>query len=403
MPGSGNNLWFTTGNGSVLVTTNAGTNFTSRATGVPSLTDITFRNSTTGIAVGGSFVLEATSQIVITTNSGQDWFPAMNINGSILTAAHFLPQNPNIVFAAGGSNMFKSTNGGLNWTQVNVNFLMDFTASITSVTSGPNTKLFAFGGNFVPPFETKVFVSTDMGATWNQITAGFALNDYITAAYVIPGTSTIIAATGDGSLYRSTNGGDNFSPMTVNPPIQIGSSFEAITGDGLGNVYVAGLDGSVYKMPAGSNTATPTTFQPPANNGINTIVKGSSDGDNPLIDNSYYVGCGNGAIYKTSNGGGTTGISSLGNPVVNSFELYQNYPNPFNPSTTINYNLIKNGYVIIKVYNSSGQEVSTLTNQFHKAGYYSVSFNASGLSSGVYFYKIFIDGFSETKSMVLIK
>ncbi len=85
------------------------------------------------------------------------------------------------------------------------------------------------------------------------------------------------------------------------------------------------------------------------------------------------------------------------------FILSQNYPNPFNPITTIQYELIKSGNVVIKVFNMLGEEISELVNEFKAAGQYSVNFNASNLSSGVYFYSISTGNFHQTKKMVLTK
>lgn len=85
------------------------------------------------------------------------------------------------------------------------------------------------------------------------------------------------------------------------------------------------------------------------------------------------------------------------------FELSQNYPNPFNPSTKINYDLPVDGKVSIKLFDMSGKEVATLVNEVKTAGYYSVDFNASSLSSGIYFYSISANNFTATKKMMLIK
>ena len=80
-----------------------------------------------------------------------------------------------------------------------------------------------------------------------------------------------------------------------------------------------------------------------------------------------------------------------------------NYPNPFNPTTTISYQLKETGFVCLKVYNSLGQEVSTLVNENKSAGRYDVKFDASSLSSGIYFYTLRANGYSETKRMLLVK
>ncbi|MBU0558573.1 MAG: T9SS type A sorting domain-containing protein, partial [Bacteroidetes bacterium] len=89
--------------------------------------------------------------------------------------------------------------------------------------------------------------------------------------------------------------------------------------------------------------------------------------------------------------------------IVYKYELSQNYPNPFNPSTSIMYSVKESGIVSLKLYNSIGQEVATLVNGQMEAGNHTVQFNASTLSSGVYFYKIESGKFSSIKKMILLK
>jgi len=84
-------------------------------------------------------------------------------------------------------------------------------------------------------------------------------------------------------------------------------------------------------------------------------------------------------------------------------ELNQNYPNPFNPKTTINYTAPQQGFVSLKVFNVLGKEILTLVNEEKPAGSYNTEWNAKGLPSGIYFYKIQAGNFTETKKMVLMK
>jgi hypothetical protein len=85
--------------------------------------------------------------------------------------------------------------------------------------------------------------------------------------------------------------------------------------------------------------------------------------------------------------------------VPNSFLLEQNYPNPFNPATVINYQLPLTNHVSLKLYDVVGREIATIVNEVKNAGRYSVTFDASQLSSGLYFYKLTAGTFSETKKM----
>jgi hypothetical protein len=83
--------------------------------------------------------------------------------------------------------------------------------------------------------------------------------------------------------------------------------------------------------------------------------------------------------------------------------LNPNYPNPFNPSTALNYDLATNCQVSIVLYDMIGREIKTLVDEFQDAGYKSVTFDASDLPSGVYFYRLQAGGFTDIKKMVLLR
>ena len=85
------------------------------------------------------------------------------------------------------------------------------------------------------------------------------------------------------------------------------------------------------------------------------------------------------------------------------FRLNQNFPNPFNPSTKISWQTPVTGWQTLNVFDVLGNEVATLVNEYKPAGSYEVDFNASGLSSGVYFYQLKVGDFINTKKMMLIK
>jgi len=99
----------------------------------------------------------------------------------------------------------------------------------------------------------------------------------------------------------------------------------------------------------------------------------------------------------------TIGISPIGSEVPAQYMLQQNYPNPFNPVTNIKFSIPKTGAVKLTIFDVSGREVAVLVNESLAAGSYNADFDAAGLSSGVYLYKLESDGFVQTKKMVLIK
>ena len=101
-------------------------------------------------------------------------------------------------------------------------------------------------------------------------------------------------------------------------------------------------------------------------------------------------------VYLNLNGAVAVGIPDK-------YYLAQNYPNPFNPTTTIVYGLPNDGKVTLKIYDMNGREVKTLVNEPQSAGYFTTTFNASGLSSGVYFYKLESGNFVTAKKMIILK
>jgi hypothetical protein len=99
-----------------------------------------------------------------------------------------------------------------------------------------------------------------------------------------------------------------------------------------------------------------------------------------------------------------TSIDDRSDAIPGEFSLDQNYPNPFNPSTSIRFNLPEAGNVTLSVYNTLGQKVATLVNnQRFVQGTHTVSFDANGLSSGVYLYRVESGSYTATRKMILMK
>jgi len=95
---------------------------------------------------------------------------------------------------------------------------------------------------------------------------------------------------------------------------------------------------------------------------------------------------------------------------VNDYRLEQNFPNPFNPATNLEFGIFPKGllrselgFVSLKVYDVLGNEVATLVNEKKNPGSHKVSFDGSNFSSGIYYYKLSVDNFSDTKKMILLK
>jgi len=136
-----------------------------------------------------------------------------------------------------------------------------------------------------------------------------------------------------------------------------------------------------------------------------------ASGVRQLSDKGYII-CGSTRSYskdsdvyllKIGPHGGFSSVMKTDNSIPQRFRLLQNYPNPFNNSTVITYQLMQSSQVQLYIYNIFGQKVVTLVNEFKPAGYYAVPFQATGLATGLYFYRIETDNNSATKRMLLLK
>jgi hypothetical protein len=125
--------------------------------------------------------------------------------------------------------------------------------------------------------------------------------------------------------------------------------------------------------------------------------------NNDLIAGGYFTNAGGISAHNIAKWNGYVGIKKISENIPDNFSLSQNYPNPFNPSTTIVFDIPKSSYTKLIVYDLLGREVVTLVDELLKAGSYKVNFNADRLSSGVYYYKLEANDFSQTRRMVVLK
>ncbi len=185
-------------------------------------------------------------------------------------------------------------------------------------------------------------------------------------------------------------------------------------------VVHVGLDGSTF-LPADLTIAPMDTVIWVNDGGFHNVIAddnsftSGSPSSSPWVyslvfenigDNPYYC-----VVHGAAGGVGMAGIVRVQEPTAvedkgelpQSFTLEQNYPNPFNPSTLIKFSLPESGVVTLKIFNSLGEETALLVNSFKERGTYSVKFNAAGLPSGIYYYKLIAGNFSEVKKMILNK
>ena len=119
-------------------------------------------------------------------------------------------------------------------------------------------------------------------------------------------------------------------------------------------------------------------------------------------NNGWFCGAGN-EIIKVSSSATGVEIDNNIQSMPKTLQLFQNYPNPFNPSTTIQQYLSKDAHVILSIYNAKGQLVEKLIDRYQVQGKYYIAWNADGMPSGVYFYRLNTDNYSKTKKLLLLR
>ena len=119
----------------------------------------------------------------------------------------------------------------------------------------------------------------------------------------------------------------------------------------------------------------------------------------------YDLRDGNYEIYynRDPTGNVVSGIEDSDSELPEEFSLEQNYPNPFNPSTKIEFRVASSEFVQLKIYDVLGQEVATLVNEVKAPGIYQVTWNATGLGSGVYLYRLTAGSFSDVRKLVVVQ
>jgi hypothetical protein len=169
--------------------------------------------------------------------------------------------------------------------------------------------------------------------------------------------------------------------------------FQSITSDSIGyrQGQIGSLGGTTYKR--NSNQSSPS---------VNPVCETYKTTGATRYACFAYAGFGPTNVYFNAETI-LTGVTPSGNNVPETYSLSQNYPNPFNPATNIKFSIPKSGFVKLVVYDINGKEASVLVNGQMNAGSYIVDFNAANLASGVYFYKLVAEGFSDTKKMILVK
>lgn len=256
-----------------------------------------------------------------------------------------------------GSYSFSSfyvitTDGGVNWDTVSLHHRNTTTINIIFIDS-----LHGYISTFINdpqyPDTPGVFSTTNGGESWSFLPVGYMLPHF---SMIDSLHGILYAGHGNGGTFYRTSDGFNTWEVKNNP-----KAWEYFFYNNL-VLYACGDSGYFAKSTDCGNTWTQLPF-----NVLNPTT---------LIENTI---------------------------TISDFSLQQNYPNPFNPTTKIKYSIAGSQMVTLKVYDILGNEISTLVNEVKQPGTHEVTFDGSKLSSGIYFYKLNSDSFTQTKKLVLIK
>jgi len=323
------------------------------------------------IPSGGLIVYNAYNGIKTSTNL-IDW-TSFN-TGLTSQAIRELAVSSDYYFAAGwNGKIFRSPRTAVNWVEI----------TDTSASGYCYALFVSSTGDLYYLFDEEVYKSTNNGDDW--INVGDSLSGY-TFSITEHSNGDIFLGTGSG-VYRSTDAGINWTKDVSG----LGNGALSIAIHPNGSVFAGG-----YNSTSRSNDLGQTWI--PFDSGMeNCRIIDLAFGTGDIL----FAAAERMGIYRTSSA--ITSVNENKPELVSDFMLEQNYPNPFNPTTTIKYFTNKGDLVSLKVYDLLGSEVATLVDEFKPAGSYAINFDASGLSSGVYFYKLSAGKLVETRSMILIK
>ncbi|MBS1515601.1 MAG: T9SS type A sorting domain-containing protein [Bacteroidetes bacterium] len=316
-------------------------------------------------------------------DSGKSWFPSASgmIEG---TPVYCFIEKGSLLFAGTDDGVYVTSNSGQNWSKTS-SFLDEKTISCFCVNG--NTLFAAILGSTATT-GLGVYASTNNGVSWATVNYGFPT--YTTIYSMVNFNGYIYGTSTDGQIFRTTNNGGlwllvNSGMSTFYNPVYAIAKFN--------NNLIVGCNDGIFL----------TTNQGQMWYSINQgITPGSQFQFNAITKCGNYVfaPANNGIWRRDLNQVSVQNISAV---VSSDYKLMQNYPNPFNPATKIRFELPKSSFVNLKVYNSAGKEIATLVNEKLAQGVYETEFDASALSSGVYFYKIVTGDFIQTKKMLLVK
>ncbi len=341
-------------------------------------------------------------------DGGKNWstFATFPSEYDIVTQMDFINENTGYVtaiiiwdFYRSISCILKTTDAGQSWTN---QLTLDSLSDLYSIQCISEDVIFAAGvdGQDEINRESIVLKSTDGGLNWERkvfdnlsIIDDLFFTDDVNGAFV--------GREDYGYIYRTTDEGRNWLKADSIPNMQSIIKIDFFPGSGTGLVYgvqSSGVHNIVFKT---TDYGISWTQQLMPVSPLQSLIAGVM-----ISETNFYLTTTaleyNAAIVHTTNGGSTS-ISNSSISIPEEFTLEQNYPNPFNPVTSIAYSISNQQLITLKVFDVLGNYLTTLVNEKQNSGLYTVNWNASSYSSGIYFYSLEGGKFSETKKMLLIK
>ncbi len=385
------------------------------------------------IYVVGSVVTTGTGSDITTIKYSQDgniqWMIPYNRQGSsgdmgkelVLDAAGniYVSGSTNIPNTASGTDITTikyNPAGTEQWVMhYNPNGLADSPNSITLdtqgnvIVAGSSTGTGPSLGDYITLKYDPITGIQQWASRYNYQNHNDAVNDVTTDAsgnvYVTGFSISTLYGDDYATIKYNSSGVQQWVQRYTSPGNDRDEAF-AVAVDGFGSVYITGqaaISTSDY-LTIKYNSSGVQLWSAVYNNGsTDGAADMELDANNNLFVTGFSIGTGTSYDYATVKYSQVTGIEPVSNEIPNEFSLQQNYPNPFNPSTNIKFSIPKNSNVKISVFSSAGKEIETLVNSELNAGKYNADWNASIYSSGIYFYRITADGFTETKKMILVK
>lgn len=342
-----------------------------------SFSNVAYINNTTAFGVANG------SRIYRTTDGGNDWEMLENPGEDDLFGVHFFDEN--FGTAVGDGTVMRTNDGGETW--VHRYFDIHDLIGVYHISA---TDITAIGNN------GSILHTTDGGLNWEYEASGTTA--FLFGVHFIGANFGVVVGK-DGTILMT----ESLTPeeMLLNIIDEIDELVNVgVLNKGQGNSFISKLQNAIISINKGNIKAAINKIEAFINQ-VNAYINAeilTEEQAQSLITAAEEVVTKLMLLEKTSQR-----LISTKSNILNDYILDQNHPNPFNPSTLINYHIPESGFVTLKVYDVLGNEVATLLAENKESGRYSLTFDASSLSSGVYIYQLRVNDYLSTKKMVLMK